>query len=118
VFGIASGMESYVPKTRVVRYEAAVAANYGLGWQRALRSITLDAAATLELADRYGSLEVGKIGDLVLYDGDPLEYTTHVEHVIVGGASAYDRAERMAIPFDRAVFYSSGGGEAPCCLGF
>jgi len=116
LFGIASGMESYVPKTRVVRYEAAVAANYGLGWQRALRAITLDAAATLDLADRFGSLEVGKAGDLVLYDGDPLEYTTHVLHVIVGGASAYDRAERQAVPFDRAVFFSSGAAEPPCCL--
>jgi len=118
LFGIASGMESYVPKTRVVRYEAAVAANYGLGWQRALRAITLDAAQTLEIADRFGSLEVGKAGDLVLYDGDPLEYTTHVERVIVGGASAFNRAEKLAIPFDRAVFFSSGAGEMPCCLGW
>lgn len=118
LFGIASGMESYVPKTRVVRYEAAVAANYGLGWQRALRAITLDAAQTLEVADRFGSLEVGKAGDLVLYDGDPLEYTTHVERVIVGGASAYNRAEKLALPFDRVVFFSSGGGDPPCCLGW
>jgi imidazolonepropionase-like amidohydrolase len=109
-------MESYVPKTRVVRYEAAVAANYGLGWQRALRAITLDAASTLGMADRFGSLEVGKVGDLVLYDGDPLEYTTHIQHVIVGGASAYNRAERLAVPFDRAVFFSSGAAEPPCCL--
>jgi imidazolonepropionase-like amidohydrolase len=118
LFGIASGMESYVPKTRVARYEAAVAANYGLGWQRALRAITLDAAATLDLADQYGSLEVGKAGDLVLYDGDPFEYTTHVQRVIIGGASAYDREEKLAIPFDRAVFFFSAGGEMPCCLGF
>jgi imidazolonepropionase-like amidohydrolase len=118
LFGIASGMESYVPKTRVARYEAAVAANYGLGWQRALRAITLDAATTLDLADQFGSLEVGKAGDLVLYDGDPFEYTTHVQRVIIGGASAYDREEKLAIPFDRAVFFFSAGGEMPCCLGF
>jgi imidazolonepropionase-like amidohydrolase len=116
LFGIASGMESYVPKTRVVRYEAAVAANYGLGWQRALRAITLDAARTLDVADRYGSLEVGKAGDLVLYDGDPFEYTTRVQRVIVAGASAFDRAEKDALPFDRLVFFSSGGGDPPCCL--
>jgi imidazolonepropionase-like amidohydrolase len=114
---IASGMESYVPKTRVARYEAAVAMNYGLGWQRALRAITLDAAQILRVADRFGSLDVGKEGDLVLYDGDPFEYATHVERVIVGGALAYDRTEELAVPFNRLVFLG-GGPDPACCLGF
>jgi imidazolonepropionase-like amidohydrolase len=41
--------------------------------------------------DRVGSLERGKDADLVLYDGDPFEYTTHVEAVIVNGTVAYQR---------------------------
>src|SRR5205085_419713 len=67
---IGTGFEAYVPKTRVVRHEAATAMVYGLGFDRALRSITLDAARILGIEDRFGSLEAGKVADLVLYDGD------------------------------------------------
>ncbi|HVJ81947.1 MAG TPA: amidohydrolase family protein [Planctomycetia bacterium] len=112
---IASGMESYVPKTRVVRYEAGVAANFGLGADAALRAITLEPARQLRIADRFGSLEVGKVGDLVLYDGDPFEYRTHVLHVVVGGEVAYSRAEREGVPFARRL-EAAGPLENPCCL--
>ena len=80
-----SGYESYVPKTRVVLFEAAVAAAYGLSFEEALASITLDAARIIGVADRVGSLEVGKDGDLALYDGDPFEYTTHCIGVVIEG---------------------------------
>lgn len=84
-FAIQSGYESYVPKTRVVLFEAAVAAANGLGADRALAAITLEAAKILGIADRVGSLEVGKDADLALFDGDPFEYTSHVCGVIVDG---------------------------------
>ena len=84
-FAIQSGFESYVPKTRIVLFEAALAAAHGLGFDGALRSITIDAATILGVADRVGSLEVGKDGDLALYDGDPLEYTTHCTGVVIEG---------------------------------
>jgi imidazolonepropionase-like amidohydrolase len=74
-----------VPKTRVVLLEAAVAAAHGLGADRALRAITLDAAKVLGIADRVGSIEPGKDGDLALYDGDPFEYTTHCVGVVIEG---------------------------------
>lgn len=80
-----SGYESYVPKTRVVLFEAAVAAANGLGFEDALRAITIDAAEILGIAKRVGSLEKGKDADVVLYDGDPFEYTSHVCTVIIGG---------------------------------
>jgi imidazolonepropionase-like amidohydrolase len=63
-FAIKSGYESYVPKTRVILFEAAVAASHGLGFEGALRSVTIDAARILGVEDRVGSLEVGKDGDL------------------------------------------------------
>src|SRR6185503_17105940 len=72
---IQSGYEDYVPKTRVIRFEAAMAAANGLGFTAALRAITLDAARILEISDRFGSLAPGKVADLVLYDGDPFEHT-------------------------------------------
>ena len=80
-----SGYEAYVPKTRVVLFEAAVAAANGLKFDQALRTITLDAAKILGIADRVGSLEVGKDGDLALYDGDPFEYTSHCTGCVIQG---------------------------------
>ncbi len=87
---IQSGYESYVPKTRVVLFEAAVAAANGLGMEDALRTITIDAARILGIDDRVGSLAEGKDADLVLFDGDPFEYTSHVCTVIADGEVVVD----------------------------
>lgn len=84
-FAIQSGYEDYVPKTRVVLFEAAVAAANGLRREEALAAITIDAAKIIGLEKRLGSLEVGKDADLVVFDGDPLEYTSHACVVIVNG---------------------------------
>lgn len=80
-----SGYEAYVPKTRVVLYEAAIAVANGLDFDAALRSLTIDAATVLGISDRVGSLEAGKDADLVLFNGDPFEYVTTAEKVIVNG---------------------------------
>jgi len=85
LFAFQSGFESYVPKTRVLLYEAAVAAANGLTFDEALAAATLDAARLLGISDRVGSLEPGKDGDVVLYDGDPFEYTSHVVGVVIEG---------------------------------
>lgn len=82
---IQSGYEGYVPKVRVVLFEAAVAARYGLPFEQALAAITIDAARILGVEQRVGSLEVGKDGDVALYDGDPFEYTTHCTGVVING---------------------------------
>ena len=84
-FAIPSGNEPYFPKTRVVLMEGAMAAGYGLSFQRTLQAITLDPARILGLDHRVGSLEPGKDGDLVLFNGDPFEYTTRVCGVIIEG---------------------------------
>ena len=86
-----SGFEDYGPKNRVILFEAAVAAANGLGAERALRAATIDAAKILGIADRVGSLEAGKDADVVLFDGDPFEYTAHVEAVLVTGQMTYAR---------------------------
>ena len=80
-----SGFESYVPKTRVVLFEAAVAAANGLEPREALGLVTIGAARLLGIEKRVGSLEAGKDADLALFDGDPFEYTTHVRAVIING---------------------------------
>ena len=83
--GFMSGYEGYVPKVRVVLWEAAVAGANGLGPERTLRALTLDAASILGIDDQTGSLEVGKRADLAVFDGDPFEYSTHACAVLVGG---------------------------------
>ena len=64
---------------------AAMAAAFGLPRDEALRSVTLYPARILGAGDRLGSIEPGKVADLVVGDGDPLEVTTHVEQVYIAG---------------------------------
>jgi imidazolonepropionase-like amidohydrolase len=64
---------------------AAFAVRHGLAPEKALRAITLTPAEILGVADRVGSLEVGKDADLILLSGDPLAATTRVEKVWIGG---------------------------------
>src|SRR5258707_10856998 len=103
---IGTGFESYVPKTRVLRYEAALALVNGLGYERTLSAITLDAAKLLGIDKDYGSLEPGKVADLVLFDADagspnqpsdPFEYTSHVSKTIIGGRVVFDRSEYLKL---------------------
>lgn len=87
-----SGYEGYVPKTRVVLFEAAVAAANGLTREEALATITSEAAKILGIDGRVGTLEAGKDADVALFDGDPLEYTTHCVGVVIDGRVVNDEA--------------------------
>ena len=86
-----SGFEGYVPKTRVVLYEAGMAAANGLTFEQALATITIDAARIIGQDRRVGSLERGKDGDLALFDGDPFEFTSHVCAVVIQGEVVSER---------------------------
>src|SRR5262249_36386069 len=109
-------LEADLPKTRVVRHGADLAMVNGVGFEKALGSITRDAARILGIADRWGSLEAGKVADLVLYDGDPFENATHVTHTLIGGRVVYDRAEYLKLPFARRAL-PLVGGDVGCCMG-
>jgi imidazolonepropionase-like amidohydrolase len=82
---IQSGYEPYVPKTRVVLFEAAPLLGHGLSFDETLELVTLDAARILRIDDRVGSLEVGKDGDVAIFDGDPFEYVSRVCGVVIEG---------------------------------
>ncbi len=84
-FVFQSGFESYVPKTRVALFEAAVAVGYGLDREAALRALTITPATLFGMDHRLGSLEPGKDADLVIFNGDPFEYTSRPTHVFVNG---------------------------------
>ena len=116
---IGSGFEGYVPKTRVLRYEAAMAMIHGLGYERALEAVTIDPARILNINDRVGSLDAGKLADLVLYDGDPFDHATHVTHTLIDGRIVYDQSEYLKLPYARrALPLVGGGGGGGCCLGW
>ncbi len=87
---------------RNLPYHAAMAAAFGLPRDEALKSVTLYPAQILGVADQVGSIEPGKIADLVLTDGDPLEIATHVEQVWVAGKplSMESRQTRLFEKYD------------------
>ncbi len=70
---------------RNLPYHAATAAAYGLPKDEALKAITLYPAQILGVADRVGSLEVGKDATLIVTNGDPLEIRTSVEMEFIEG---------------------------------
>jgi imidazolonepropionase-like amidohydrolase len=70
---------------RNLRQEAGNAIAYGLDRDTALRSVTLEPARVWGVADRLGSLEVGKDADVVVWSGDPFELTTGPERVFIAG---------------------------------
>jgi len=71
---------------RGLRYQAGNAVRNGMSWDDALRSITLAPATAFGLGDRYGSLEAGKVANVVIWSGDPLDFVGFPEKVYVRGA--------------------------------
>jgi len=70
---------------RNLPYHAAMCAAFGLPKDAALKSITIFPAEIFGVADKIGSLEVGKIANVIVTDGDPLEIVTHVTRLFIGG---------------------------------
>ena len=74
-------------QSRNLPYEAAMARAYGLPADAALRAITLSPAEIFGVADRMGSLAVGKDADLFVATGDIMDHRTSVTHVFIDGAA-------------------------------
>ena len=70
---------------RNLPYHAAACAAFGLPKDVALKAVTIFPAQIFGVADRVGSLEVGKMANVVVTDGDPLEIVTHVKRLFIGG---------------------------------
>ncbi len=79
------GRESEATNERNLPYEAAMASAFGLPRDEALKSVTLYPAQLLGVADQLGSLETGKAATLIVTNGDPLDFPTHVEAAYVDG---------------------------------
>ncbi len=70
---------------RNVKYEAGNAVAYGMSHDDALRAVTLTPAEVFGVSDHIGSLEPGKDANVVVWSGDPFEFSTRVEHVMIRG---------------------------------
>ncbi|AZR71985.1 amidohydrolase [Anoxybacter fermentans] len=68
---------------------AGLAVRHGMPEMEALKAITINAAEILGVADRVGSIEVGKDADIVIFDGHPLETMTKVVKVFINGEEVY-----------------------------
>lgn len=72
-------------ETRNLPYNAGMAAAFGLPKEEALKSVTLYPAQILGVADRFGSIEVGKVANLIVTDGDILEAKTNTKYLFIDG---------------------------------
>ncbi len=77
---------------RTLPYEAGTAVPYGLPHDEALRAITVYPAEILGVGDQLGTLEAGKMANVFVADGDPLDIATQVTHVVING--------RLIDPYD------------------
>ncbi len=94
---------------RQTRYNAGIAVTNGLPMNEALKAITINPARIYGVQDRFGSLEVGKDGDLVVWDGDPFEPMTQPVAVVIRGVEQPLRSRQLDLR-DR---YMRGEGVMP-----
>ena len=85
IIGNAGGGDEEAFNVRNLKQEAGNAVSYGMTWDDALRAVTLAPAEFFGAADRIGSLQPGREGNVVIWSGDPFEFTTRAEHVFVRG---------------------------------
>jgi imidazolonepropionase-like amidohydrolase len=91
--GIRFALSSGDSSTRSLWFQAALAVGYGLDPEVARAAVTKTPAEILGLGKEVGSLEVGKLGNVVLFSGDPMSITSWVEHVVIEGEEVYDRTK-------------------------
>jgi imidazolonepropionase-like amidohydrolase len=82
-FAISAGDEG--AEVRNLPYTAGMASAFGLPKDEALKAVTLYPAQIMGVADRFGSIEVGKVANLVVTDGDLLEAKTNTKYLFIDG---------------------------------
>jgi len=113
---VAFHTDDWITDCRVFFRSAALAVRAGMSREGALNALTLAGAKMLDLADRTGSLTVGKDADFIILSGDPLSVYTQVLETWVEGQKRFDRAD----PADRLYAvggYGAGNEQTPylCC---
>ena len=80
-----------------ITQEAGNAVRWGLPWDAALRAVTLTPAEIYGVADHYGTLEPGRVANVVVWTGDPFELSTRAEIVLVRGDVMPDWTRQKAL---------------------
>jgi imidazolonepropionase-like amidohydrolase len=94
LIGNAGGGDEEAFNVRNIKQEAGNAVSYGMTWDDALRAVTLTPAEVFGASDRVGALKVGLEGNVVVWSGDPFEFTTRAEHVFVRGREYTDKTRQ------------------------
>ena len=86
--GVKIAFASYrVEHNRNLPYAAGYSVAFGLPYEEALKAVTINPAEIWGVADRLGSLDVGKTANVVIANGDPLDVKTDVKQVFINGRS-------------------------------
>ena len=86
--GVKIAFASYrVEHNRNLPYAAGYSVAFGLPYEEALKAVTINPAEIWGVADRLGSLDVGKTANVVIANGDPLDVKTDVKQVFIDGRS-------------------------------
>jgi imidazolonepropionase-like amidohydrolase len=94
LIGNAGGGDEEAFNVRNLKQEAGNAVAYGMTWDDALRAVTLAPAEVFGASDRVGALKPGLEGNVVIWGGDPFEFTTRAEHVFVRGREYTDKTRQ------------------------
>jgi imidazolonepropionase-like amidohydrolase len=94
LIGNAGGGDEEAFNVRNLKQEGGNAVSYGMTWDDALRAVTLAPAEFFGAADRIGSLQPGREGNVVVWSGDPFEFTSHAERVFVRGREYHDKTRQ------------------------
>jgi imidazolonepropionase-like amidohydrolase len=97
IIGNAGGGDEEAFNVRNIRYEAGNAVAYGMSWDDALRAVTAAPAELFGAGDRIGTLQPGKIGNVVVWSGDPFEFASRAERVFVGGRETTERSRQQML---------------------
>lgn len=100
LIGNAGGGDEEAFNVRNLKQEAGNAVAYGMTWDDALRSVTLTPAEVFGMANRLGSLQAGRDANVVIWSGDPFEFTTRAERVFINGRE-YPGATRQDLLTER-----------------
>ena len=82
VFAFSSGGYDNV---RLIPFQAAMSVAWGLDRDEAIKALTINAAKIFGADKAVGSLEVGKVANLMVVSGDPLEIRSRIQHVVIAG---------------------------------
>jgi imidazolonepropionase-like amidohydrolase len=94
------GADTETFNVRNIKQEAGNAIAYGMTWDDALRAVTLTPAEVFGVSDRIGSLQAGRDANVVIWNGDPFEFSTVPEHVFVRGRE-YKEMDRQELLTER-----------------